>query len=503
MDHCFEPGQIIVLPEEGGPEAVLVARGEDKFPDVLATVDGYIQHCGALVNSLAPGQALADGTPLSQKSSPAGKAGGPGRPFLLRVPIGKEVESTSHFRCQKNVRAATPNFYVTPSQSPLAFRDDVIDDAIRRLDALPPNAQCGGGVTLAILDTGLDWAAMAAGPDPAPPQFDVDRPRRVTEPFDPIGHGTVVARIIRRIAPGARIVPVKVMEDTGTAWGLVCGLFVAEAHIRPDIYNLSLQVRCDLARCAYCKRGPGLQPAQLELLFASFRPTEASDRPAPLVVAAAGNGTRHLLMPALAPNTLAVGSYIIGGYHTPDYSRYDSVPPGRFLLAPGGRNEQGEYFATRGSRLCRDRDELFYGTSFAAAFASGIAACYLSIARGATPGPTGEIRPLSQPCGREFILDCLADGSERDFVGFDPTKHGLGVIRYNPSAIMRTMDRWQAGTRAAGYRAFVDVHRERLRAAVAGRAHEIFEQEQPPDGHADDHWRRALAELGLPEAVVL
>jgi subtilisin family serine protease len=253
-------------------------------------------------------------------------------------------------------------------------------NALRQLNAEPRGSDCGHGVKVAIIDTGLDMNVLQNYPRNLE-QFDLDRPRKTTTPQDPIGHGSVVAAIINRISPGAELFPVKVMEATGTVWSVLCGLFLAEARFQPDIYNLSLQLKCDIARCAYCKRGPGILPAHLELLFSSFLPTGVSNRVAPLVVAAAGNDARQLLMPASFPDVLAVGSFDVTAYRTPDYSTYESVPAGRFILAPGGLNSDEECFAMRPPESCTRLGTRFYGTSFSAAYVSGIAARYLCATR--------------------------------------------------------------------------------------------------------------------------
>jgi hypothetical protein len=492
MDNCFEPGRIIILPFVGGPKEVLLPSGEDQQPEVIATVDDYLNYYGIPAMGFQE-----ENEPRRERGSPSG------RPFLLRVPVGQELEAAEHFRGQRNVRASSPNFYVNAVQSGVTIQHAAITDAIRRLNAMATAPGCGEGVRVAILDTGLD-------PKLHPPelpkgrafpveQYDIDKPRKPTSLRDPVGHGTLVACIIRQIAPAVAILPVKVMEDTGTVWSVVCGLFVAEARYRPDIYNLSLQVKCDVKRCAFCKRGPSILPAHLELLFSSFLPSGESGRPAPLIVAAAGNNARQIQIPAIFPDVLAVGAYNVTNYSTPDYSMYESVPAARFILAPGGLKQRDQCFAIKPSEPCQHLETFFYGTSFSAAYVSGIAARYLCAALG---GGCSVPQPVPLPpstWGREFILDCLAASADRSFTGFTPLRHGLGVVRYDCNIAQDTLAKWYAGGANERRQLFVSFHREELLSAVSGKAFELYESEGRPEGRAVAHWQRAKAVLGLAD----
>jgi subtilisin family serine protease len=415
------------------------------------------------------------------------------------VPLGQELAAIAHFRTYENVRTAVPNFYVTSGQGGVAITENSIANAIAQVRAPPQGQNCGRGVTVAVLDTGLDPALLPNYPRAGLAQFDLDKPQKPPKPHDPVGHGTVVAYIIHEIAPGANLLPIKVMEETGTVWSVVCGLFAAEAHARPDIYNLSLQVKCDVSRCPYCRRGPGILPAHLELLFSSFLPTGLSGRTAPLLVAAAGNNTKQLLVPANLPTVLAVGAYSVTIFNTPDYSTYDSVPAARFILAPGGQNERDQCFAVKEREPCTRLERFFYGTSFSAAYVSGIAACYLCAAREGLCAPGAPSPPLAQPSGKEFIMECLVKSAQRDFPQFRAVKHGLGIARYDEDVARQVMSQWRAGSNDEGRRSFIGGNEQELRPAVLSRAYEIYEEEGRPEGHALHHWQRAKVELGLAE----
>ncbi|MDA8132403.1 MAG: S8 family peptidase [Elusimicrobia bacterium] len=105
----------------------------------------------------------------------------------------------------------------------------------------------GAGARVAVLDTGAD----CSHPDLAPnclPGYNVITPG--AEPFDDKGHGTHVSGIIAGalnwsgmagIAPEAKIIPVKVLNSSGTGKvsQIIEGMEWAVAQ-RPDVMNMSL-----------------------------------------------------------------------------------------------------------------------------------------------------------------------------------------------------------------------------------------------------------------------
>jgi subtilisin family serine protease len=105
----------------------------------------------------------------------------------------------------------------------------------------------GGGVRVAVLDSGIDAAHPAVGAvaggvvltyDPAAP----DQVRAVEGPHkDLFGHGTACAGIIRSLAPEAELYSVRVLGSRLTGKGIVfaAGLRWAIAN-RMQVVNLSL-----------------------------------------------------------------------------------------------------------------------------------------------------------------------------------------------------------------------------------------------------------------------
>jgi type VII secretion-associated serine protease mycosin len=211
-------------------------------------------------------------------------------------------------------------------------------------------ASRGRGVTVAVVDSGVDFSPQLAG--------------RVTEidltgqgPRDCVGHGTAVASIIAAsdargrgvpfygVAPDARILSVKVNTgETGSTRLLAQGIRDAVAD-GAQVINVSVQTAANSA---------ALRAA---VTFALRRNA--------VVVAAAGNdnpgGGVGPYYPASYPGVLSVGAVDQTGTltsYTDRKTRVSVTAPGANIASawPGGYNPASQ------------------GTSFAAAFVSGVAA---------------------------------------------------------------------------------------------------------------------------------
>jgi subtilisin family serine protease len=118
---------------------------------------------------------------------------------------------------------------------------------------LPASGATGAGVVVAVLDTGLDAAHPAfagkvvrgydvvdrdADPSEVADGIDQNANGEVDEAF---GHGTYVAGIVRLVAPGARIIPIRIIDTDGrtNAWWLLQGVQRAQAR-GARVVNLSL-----------------------------------------------------------------------------------------------------------------------------------------------------------------------------------------------------------------------------------------------------------------------
>jgi hypothetical protein len=103
-----------------------------------------------------------------------------------------------------------------------------------------------------------------------------------------------------------------------------------------------------------------------------------------------------------------------------DLSPYGRVPPTRYLLAPGGTIDTGAAFATR---LGHGGASPLRGTSFAAAFVSGVSALFLSCERQHSAGLDQNLPTL-----KEQLASALGRNAYRGWGGFDAGRHGLGSI---------------------------------------------------------------------------
>lgn len=359
-------------------------------------------------------------------------------PFIARVPEGQEREYAHKFRADQDIKVAIPNFHINPLQSPPTINLEVITEATNRLECGVGSLECGKDVKVVVIDTGVDPELLPHPYKLYSKQYATDRPAvsgSSLDPYDPIGHGTTVAYIINSIAPGATIHSIKMMENMGNLGGLISAIYLAEAEFRPDIYNLSLALSCDMDICGSCGNPQGVEAAvtsaQLQLLFGLIDRREKAFGSLPLLVAAAGNNSRNVRMPASFPNVLAVGSYesSLGGN-----AIYANLEPDHFILAPGGFPNKAQCISYKTNSTWK-REDTFFGTSFSAAFVTAIAARFLCVTK---ESPCGGL--LSQSSGtsgnlpgRNFVMDCLRQGATHNLPDFAPEKHGLGMACYDLS----------------------------------------------------------------------
>lgn len=219
-----------------------------------------------VIVKLSPGASLAEitrdyglsPTPLDQFGS---------RPiYRLRILSSSVPPPQLANRLQNDHRQrliyAEPNFLMSaPEDNGISWSDgDSTGGAgsqwfinmIRLPEAL--NATRGGGVRIAVLDTGVDAThpALAGrllnGFDFV--DFDADPSEVGIHPQNPtFGHGTHVAGLVAMVAPDARIIPVRVLDinGTGNIWVLAEALaFAANPDSNPNtddgahVINMSL-----------------------------------------------------------------------------------------------------------------------------------------------------------------------------------------------------------------------------------------------------------------------
>ncbi|MGO9198286.1 MAG: S8 family peptidase [Acidimicrobiales bacterium] len=279
----------------------------------------------------------------------------------------------------------------------------------------------GAGVTVAVLDTGIDTRLPDIGSRVIDGVNLINPKNPAGYKVDQYGHGTFVAGLIASngqssggqytgVAPGADLVAIKVAQASGvTTESLVIqGVAWAVAHETSDnigVLNLSLGV------------APG-SPTALDPLDQAVEQAWESGI---VVVTSAGNagpGNGSITAPGDDPLVITVGSIADGGADVPanytvpafssvgptDYDGWfkpDLVAPGRSvvsLMAPAStiwtQNPQ--------ARIGSD-NFVGSGTSFSAAIVSGLAALLLeqdpsltpdqvkaALLMGADPGPVGD-----------------------------------------------------------------------------------------------------------------
>ncbi len=234
----------------------------------------------------------------------------------------------------------------------------------------------GSGVRVAVIDTGMDLkhpdlrGAYASG-------YGKDCVRRKNKTLqDKNGHGSHVSGIIAAqnnstgvvgVAPGARIVPVRVLnaEGSGSFSAVLCGIdYVARRVDRIQVANLSLGADCG----GPCEFGAPHHKALRKLW----------SRGVTVVVAAGNEGIdANESDPAFIDELITVSAYMDGDGTISSKDRYANFSnwgPGVDIGAPGVKilsTVPGGY----------DR---FSGTSMAAPFVAGVAAV-IEQTRGGSP----------------------------------------------------------------------------------------------------------------------
>lgn len=344
-------------------------------------------------------------------------------PFVGRVPEGAELEMSSRLRNFPRVASSTPDYLVYPN-APITIDDRALNRMLRTLGARPASNACGSGCTVGILDSGVD-PTLVPHANLHLLQYDALAPENHgATPTDQIGHGSIVARIVSTVAPAANILSVKTFDRTGTISSVLAALYLAQAAGPCDVINLSMSISCMSAICGVChtpQTDTNIQ--QLNYFFQNFM----NGAPDTVLVAAAGNKTSHMALPAAFDRVISVGSFDYANQSA--LSAYHQVPADRYVLAPGGQNAQGQAYA---SRLGISRQEYLHGTSFAAAFISGFAAKVICNLEGGMCAGLNQGQPMTanHPTRLANVLGAINANADTHWLGYDPIKHGLGAIYF-------------------------------------------------------------------------
>lgn len=146
---------------------------------------------------------------------------------------------------------AADQFYLEYHQFYLEFHGPAFPSVAQGQWALStinaPAAQgisSGGGVTVAVLDTGVDPTHPALAPHLAVGGYDyISHTATISDVMGgpASGHGTFVAGLIAQVAPGARIVPFRVLDSNGLgAVATVADAVETAANDGARVINLSM-----------------------------------------------------------------------------------------------------------------------------------------------------------------------------------------------------------------------------------------------------------------------
>ena len=356
-------------------------------------------------------------------------------------------------RLHSTINALTAHVPVAELESltKLPFVESISEDAIVRAEqtssegstlrgtlGLPVQSPGGYGVGVAVIDSGLEEGPEFAGRIDRFYDFTQDGVKS-TAPTDGYGHGTHVAGLIagngvlsdqhyRGVAPKARLIVLKVLDENGTGYtsDVIDAIeFVTrnKSWLDVDIINLSLG-------------HPILEPAATDPLVQAV---EAAVRAGIVVVAAAGNvgvspstgqpAYAGILSPGNAPSAITVGSARtfdtnrrsddrVANYSSRGPTWYDGsakpdlVAPGHGLVAAAAKSSM--LYMNHPALRVDDAYLRLNGTSMATAVVSGTAALILQANPRLTPNAVKAILqftalPVRDDQGAQY--DALTQGT--------------------------------------------------------------------------------------------
>jgi serine protease len=373
-------------------------------------------------------------------------------------------------RADPRVRFAEPNVQVRALSLPndpyfTPYQWNLSDDGFGIHVPSAWDRSTGTGVVVAVLDTGVayeNYAAFSQAPDLAQTSFvdGWDFIHNTVHADDDNGHGTHVTGTIAQssnngygcagVAPGARIMPVKVLgaDGTGPLSALADGIRFAADH-SAQVINISLgtsQSSDALRDAVQYARGKGV-----------------------VIVAAAGNdGNDTPVYPAAFSGVISVGATRFDGQTT----YYSSYGPTLSVVAPGGdptvdQNNDGFPDGILQQTFSPDHPGQFgfyfkAGTSQAAPHVSGVAALVLAVHPEFTPDQvTDAIEKTATDLGPPGRDDHYGYGlvNAAAAVNYDPT-----IVIMSPAAVINSLDTSQYNFEAGGFQGWntTDISRASL-----------------------------------------
>ncbi|MFW6422177.1 MAG: S8 family peptidase [Candidatus Bipolaricaulota bacterium] len=281
----------------------------------------------------------------------------------------------------------------------------------------------GQGVTIAVVDTGLDLTVKDEvltsplapnGVDVSGGHQDLSLLLGTSTAEDRRGHGTIVSSIASAkgdnsklgagVALNSRVIPIKVFgQSRFTPQDIIAKGLVAAFYLEADVVNMSLG-------CSRCRPSKERQTREyfakvLDFLYEDF---ESQGLIPPIVVAATGNDAEGIVdIPAADPRVIAIGSYNLETGERSSFSNFgkevDFVAPGENIYT----TLLGGEFGDAGS-----------GTSFSSPQGAGLVALILST--------QPNLKELGVEAVREKIRECFIEDVGE--LGFD-SQTGWGMIR--------------------------------------------------------------------------
>ena len=322
------------------------------------------------------------------------------RIYLVGTPSGTGLYELADYMVQLGYCSeAEPNYLLESPESEqksLAFYEggfdhgDYVDQAaLERIGAVAAHQfATGSGVLVAIVDTGIDLDHPDLGQHIYPAGYDfIDRdtsPEDLPNGVDDnrngdideaTGHGTHVAGIVAAVAPGAMILPLRVLnsDGTGTVYNVAQAIFKAHKE-GAQVINLSLGLNGD---SQIIERAIGV----------------AYDGGAVLVASAGNRGIRdEEHFPARLPEVIAVAA-VDANDHKADFSNYGA----HISVSAPGVGIMSTYW--------NGGYALWSGTSMSVPFVVGAAALRIQM----NPGTPDEIQELIEETSARFPGDSCPD----------------------------------------------------------------------------------------------
>jgi hypothetical protein len=283
-------------------------------------------------------------------------------------------------------------------------------DDYKRIIGVTTTAPPSMGKRVLVLDTGLDPRSRC----PVISRKNLVDPAVAAD--DDHGHGTAVAEVIHDIAPGSQFDIYKVADTRGHAseWDTLAAV---AADTGANVINLSLAFGLGTRVCPACGRQ---SHSSRSAVFEKMLDQLGSTTDKPIVVGAAGNDSlQSLSFPARFGTVIAIASVNknrqLSGFTNRSTLNHEGGSHNNVFVLPGG-DQVGTALPTEYIGASSSNGRQYYGTSFAAAYASGIIARLWADSSHTT-------RTADQ------LVQHLRTHADKSIPGYAASTHGNGLMR--------------------------------------------------------------------------